>query len=270
MLFKPFRQPYLDAPDEIGGGSDGFDDVVEESSEDSMEVEEVATETEQSTEKVETPSTESEDAQKKEEQPKFKIKFNHQEEEISYEDAVPLIQKGRNYDKLQERLNELQSNPALSKYSKVQEVSALLGYQTDDELIEALYQTHYQRTAEEKGLTPAQVRKEHELAQKEKSLTEKETAAQKQARESEMYSRFAENFPDVKAEMIKPETWVKVNAGMDLTTAYTQQVNEDLQNELKILKQNQANSKKAPISSVSKHGAEPTVSDPFLEGFDED
>jgi hypothetical protein len=248
----------MNADDAIGG-SDGFDEPVET-------VEEVTTETKESTE-VETPTTEVETP--KEEQPKLKIKFNHQEEEVSYEDAVPLIQKGRNYDKLQEKFDAIQNNPALAKYGKVEEISKLLGYQTDDELLDALYQTHYERTAETQGLTPAQIQKEYELSQKEKAIQAKETATAQQQRQNKMYADFATNFPDTKAEMIKPETWTKVNAGMDLSTAYTMQQNQDLQAELKIFKQNAENAKKAPIGSVSTHGSEASKSkDPFEMGFD--
>lgn len=258
MLFNLLKAPYLNADNEIGGGGDGFDEPAET-------VEEVATETEDSTESVEDTT----EAEKVTESPKVKLKYNHEEKEYSLDDVVPLAQKGLNYDKLQERLNEIQNNPALAKHSEVEEISQLLGYQTIDELIEDMKETHYKRTAETQGLTPAQIRKEYELSQKEKAIQAKETTTAQQAKTNKMYADFATNFPDTKAEMIKPETWTKVNAGMDLSTAYTMQQNQDLQAELKIFKQNAENAKKAPIGSVSTHGSEASKSkDPFEMGFD--
>jgi hypothetical protein len=258
MLFNLLKAPYLNADSEIGSGGDGFDEPAET-------VEEVATETEDSTETAEDTTK----AEEVTESPKYKLKYNHEEKEVSLDELTVLGQKGMNYDRLQEKFDAIQNNPALAKYSKVEEISKLLGYQTDDELLDALYQTHYERTAETQGLTPAQIQKEYELSQKEKAIQAKEITTAQQQKQNKMYADFATNFPDTKAEMIKPETWTKVNAGMDLSTAYTMQQNQDLQAELKIFKQNAENAKKAPIGSVSTHGSEASKSkDPFEMGFD--
>jgi hypothetical protein len=200
---------------------------------------------------------------------KLKIKYNHEEMEIPEDEAVPLIQKGMNYDKLQERYNQIQNDPRLSKYEKVQQVSKLLGYQSDDQLLDALYQTYYQTTAQEQGLTPEQVRKEHELQQKEAQLSAKEKAELQERQKTEMYDRFLTAYPNVKPQDIKPETWEKVKAGIDLTVAYTQQVNEELQAQIKMLKQKEKNKNQAPVGGVTQHGSTDTQKiDPFLEGFD--
>jgi len=253
----------MDSDSEIGGGSDDFSDVV---------LDETSTETETNTDNQENTETESvEDTNQTEtvtESQKHKLKYNHDDVEVTTEELYTLGQKGMNYDKLQEKLTELQNNPALSKYGKVEEVSKLLGYQTDDELIEALYQTHYERIAEAQGLTPAQIQKEYELSQKEKQLSEKEQTEVQKQKDAEMFNRFTTNFPDAKVEMIKPETWEKVNNGIDLTTAYTQQINNELQEQIKILKQNEENFKKAPINGVSSNGSE-MKSEKIFEGFDD-
>lgn len=260
--FKSFKQPYLNADNEIGGGSEDLDSFTLEN--DTSEVTETETTTEETTETVEdTKPTETVT-----EGPKMKLKYLHEEKEYPEDEVRTLAQKGLNYDRLQEKFEAIQNNPALAKYSKVEEISKLLGYQTDDELLDALYQTHYERTAETQGLTPAQIQKEHELAQKERALVEKETSSAQQQRTNKMYADFATNFPDTKAEMIKPETWEKVNAGMDLSTAYTQQQNKDLMAELAVFKQNAKNSTKAPIGAVSTNGSDTTKTDYFMDGFD--
>jgi len=260
-----FKQPDLSEETELVEGSDGFEDVTHETIDDDMDTEET-TETKESTEKAE----DTKPADEVTESPKYKLKYNHEEKEVTLEELTTLGQKGMNYDKLQEKFNEIQSNPALSKYSKVQEVSELLGYQSDDELLDALYSTYYERAAESQGLTPQQIQKDYELTKKEKAVAEKELTFTQKEKETEMYAKFAENYSGVTAEMIKPETWEKVNSGIDLTAAYTMQKNQELQEELKILKQNEQNAKKAPIGGVSTHGSGSTAHDDFLDGFDED
>jgi len=200
---------------------------------------------------------------------KLKIKYNHEEMEIPEDEAIPLIQKGMNYDKLQERYNALQNDPRLSKYQKIEQVSKLLGYQSDEQLIDALYQNYYQLTAQQRGLTPQQIQKEHELNQERERLQQEQEAIQKQQQAHAMYERFLQNFPNVQPQDIKPETWEKVRNGMDLTTAYVQQVNEELQKQIQLLKQKEKNKNQAPVGGVTQHGSTETQkSDPFLEGFD--
>jgi len=200
---------------------------------------------------------------------KLKVKYNHEDMEIPEDEAVPLVQKGLNYDKLQERYDQIQNDPRLSKYEKVQQVSGLLGYQSDDQLLEALYQTYYQNVAEQKGLTPEQIQKEHEIQQREAQLNAKEKTEQQQRENNAMYDRFLTAYPDAKAQDIKPETWAKVKAGMDLTSAYTQQINEGLQSQIKMLKQKEKNKTQAPVGGVTTHGATSTQGkDPFEMGFD--
>jgi len=262
--FKSFKQPYLDADDAIGGGSDDFSDVVLDIPAETA-TEEEATETPAET--VED-TTEAEKVETKAEA-KFRLKYNHEEKDYTEDETKTLAQKGLNYDKVQEQLTAIQANPALAKYGKVEELSKLLGYQTDDELLDALYQYHYERSAEAQGLTPAQVKKDLELTQREKISNDKETATTQQDKANKMYANFNTNYPDTKAEMIKPETWAKVNnGGMDLSAAYSEQRNQDLEAENKVLKQNAENLKKAPVGGVSTHGAE-TKGDKIFEGFDD-
>jgi len=202
------------------------------------------------------------------EQVRFKVKFNHAEQELGMDEAVPLIQKGMNYDRLQERFDSFQKDPRLGKYDKVTEVSKLLGYQTDDELLDALFSTYYENTANQQGLTVEQVRKDAELRQRENAFNQKAEAAAAAKAENGMYEKFLVAYPSIKTTDIKPETWALVKQGVDLTTAYTQQRNQDLEAQMKTMKQNLKNVKAAPGTGVTAHGsAEAAVQDPFLMGF---
>jgi hypothetical protein len=201
-------------------------------------------------------------------QPKIKVRFNHAEQELGYEEAVPYIQKGMNYDKLQERYDAIQSDPRLSKYDRVTEVSKLLGYQTDDALLEALYNTYYENTATQQGLTVEQVRKDAELKQREAALYQKAQLESGKKAENAVYERFLDAFPDIKPGDIKPETWARARQGMDLAAAYIEQRNQDLEAQVRTMKQNLKNAKAAPVGSVTAHGAaEAADDDPFMRGF---
>jgi len=201
---------------------------------------------------------------------KLRVKFNHQEVEIPEPDAIPLIQKGMNYDKLAERLISIQNDPVFSKYDKVRQLADMYGVE-DDALLDALYDQYYQTAADQQGLTPEQIRYEHELKQREATLNQRMQAEQQQRATYAMYDRFLQAFPNIKAEDIKPETWARVQSGMDLTTAYVLQQNQELSLQMQMLKQKEKNKQKAPVSGVTTHGSQdPAGEDDFLAGFNSD
>lgn len=208
--------------------------------------------------------------------PKIKVQYNHEEKELTYDEAAPLIRKGMNYDKLQQQLATLRADPRPGKYDQLVEAGKLLGFGSDDALLEALLTTYYNNAATEQGVTPEQVRRETELKRREEALRrqeqEKLDAASRQKAAEEMYDRFVAAYPTVKPTDIKPETWALVRQGMDLTAAYQQQLYREILAENQRLKQSlrhTQNAKAAPVGSVTIHGsAEPAAQDPFLLGFD--
>ena len=261
-MFK-FRAPYLDADDgvNLGGGDvilpDNFTPAADTKPQNGTNGQS-GTETQQETDYTPFLKSLSE-----------KVKFNHAPVEIkSLDDVVTNFQKGLNYDNLQTKFDKIQNDPRLNKYEKVQQVSSLLGYQTEDDLVEALYNTYYQSLAEQQGLTPEQVKKDHEIKQRETALNQKEQTDKQKQSTNEMYDRFLTAYPEIKPTDIKPETWAKVNKGMDLTAAYVEQQNQDLRNKIKTLETNNANIKKAPVGGVTMHGGgEPAAEDVFMKGF---
>lgn len=84
-------QPYMDGETDTGAGS-------------AVETQAEQTDTQQ-TENTTTQETESQ-TETQTDLPKLKVKFNHEEKEIPYEEAVQLAQKGMNYDKAVERAKQ--------------------------------------------------------------------------------------------------------------------------------------------------------------------
>lgn len=78
----------------------------------SEEVTETVDTQEEQTESIEDTNPIEEASEPVEEPQKLKIKYNHQEEEITLDEAVQLAQMGKNYPKLQEKLQALESYPS--------------------------------------------------------------------------------------------------------------------------------------------------------------
>jgi len=263
MLFRTmFMAPYMSEDGDIGGGSDDFSDVVFD-----LESEVSEPETEEATPAVED-TTETAEVVEPKVNPMIPYKFNHEDKEMSYEEATPWIQKGLNYEKLQEKLNAFEADPRLAQHSKFKAIADSYGM-SEDEYITALQDQYFDSAAEKQGLTPAQVKRDYELSTREKAQTQREQASTTQQQSDRMYNNFNANFPDVKPESIKPDTWARVEAGMDLSQSYGMQQNQELMAEMKVLKQNAENSKRAPVGGVTGHGSDTAKADKIFEGFDE-
>lgn len=198
---------------------------------------------------------------------KVKIKYNHEEQEITLDEAITLAQKGKNYDKLQEQLNEMKSNPTLSFINE----QAKKFNMTPEQYVEAWKANEEEAAVIE--LTNQNVPEEYarELVKGRKNEQVQQTQQQQdetKKNEEQQMTEFIEAFPNVDAASIKPETWVKVNSGTPLKYAYMEQERAELLNKVKVLDQNKANQDRAPVKGVSEHGSVETAeSDPFLDGF---
>jgi len=224
--------------------------------------------TEQPSEEESTIPVEETPTETTQESPKLKIKYNHEEKEIDLEEARILAQKGMNYDKLQEKLQQLENDPA----RKLVEKQAAQYGMTPQEYISAVEkQQEEQKLAK---LTEQGIPEEYAREILESKKFRQEYQSQKQQQEAQVkqqqeMNEFIQAFPNVKPDDIKPETWAKVNQGTPLKYAYMEQERADLLQKLQTKEQNQNNKKKAPISGVTEHGANDTVQgDPFMEGFD--
>lgn len=200
------------------------------------------------------------------ETPFLVAKYNKTEIPLDMESAKNLAQLGMFYqEKIQPEYERLKGIG--EQYEKMEQLAGLYGM-TTEQLHETLYNQYIESSAQAEGITPEQKRKEQELAAKEAQLNEQMTAKQQEQASQEMYARFMDTYPDVKAEQIKPETWQMVDKGVDLVTAYTMQVNKELQTQMKQSQQNTKNKQSSPaVSTMTNGGAEPSKGDDFLDGL---
>ena len=211
----------------------------------------------------------------------IKVKYNHEEREIGLDEAATLAQKGLNYDKLEERLRGYEATNV-----KSENLAKMLGYGSTDEMLEAARENAINRrikALEEEGNSPSMARflVEQEMAKaatppapQQPAPQEPPTPAQPSTptippeRKAEL-DRFVKLYPGVTK---LPDEVVKANReGVDLSVAYERFLGKSAQNELKILKQNQAAAAKAPVKGVSGKAAvaqkDSLENDPVLKGF---
>ena len=276
-IMNELRQPYLDEFE--SGGGDSFEEV-----DITEDIETIEPETEETIE--DTPQAEG--TKPAEEPYKIKVKFNHQEMDIPEDEASVWIQKGLNYDKGIERAKQeaakeaenraytemyqgtpmpISGKPILSKADYEQgslEQKTLNDYQgrgIPEDVISDLAEfkkDKIERQAEKQSIQNQQIE------------IEKQALIQKDAVDFFNWFR-AENqreFEVGKDEM-PPELWQAHLEGKSLIAEYSRHENNKLKQELKILKQNSDNLRKAPVNGVTAHGGEKTQSDAVFLGFDD-
>ena len=286
-------------PEGWDGESDIFADIEEEDLENPTTDEEEKPE-EESEEKQETEDNtqaentaeigveggdrDSQEAKPQEqEKPTIRVKFNHEEKDISYDEAVPYIQKGMNFDRLESTFNE---GTKLAKE---------LGYQSMSEMIQAAKENYIngkvqelvdegvhedvaRMTVEHKmqtSLHQAELAEAQAEAQAQQERMQAEAQAQQNAQEARMQElktqveQFKAVYPNV--TQLPPEVADATINGTPLIVAYARYEAKQAQKELQTYKQQQETAKRAPVKGATKHGdSGEQAEDLYLAGFDDD
>lgn len=210
-----------------------------------------------------------------------KIKYNKEEVNVeSIEDLIAGYQKGLNYDKKIQELENLQ-NSKLEKYAKAK--ADELGITVDEYMdqVEA-YEKEQERAKERERLeeminngVPEDIAKEVIAAgqerkryqQRENELRKKEEALAKEEAKKKEYQDFLDAFPDVDPNSIPKEVFEDAE-NSTLSNAYMKWQIKELKNQLSVAKTNEKNAK-ASVGGVTETGPtnEKHEKDPFLEGF---
>lgn len=159
----------------------------------------------------------------------IKVKYNHEEMELPIDEAVKHIQKGMNYDKVFDQLEQLKGDKAL-KFLDAQ--AQKLG-KTREQLVDLwdaeLRQREVEQYAEENGYSPEVAKKLLEAEQIKQREVEKERIANEKAiqeaekteRNKKQLADFVEKNPSVKVEELPKEVlddWLE--QGIPLLKAY--------------------------------------------------
>jgi hypothetical protein len=219
------------------------------------------------------PSQETEQAEQT--NPFLKVKYNKEEMELDEATARELAQKGLNYDKVQERLQALESDPRLTLVEQLAQQQGM----SVDEYVEAVRQ--YQEQAQLDELIQQNIPEEYAKEMLENRRFREQLQQERQAKEAEAkqqaeFSDFFKYFRDTNGRDFVPEqdeipqsVWDANAQGVPLRYAFAEHENQQLRQQLATLKKNQDNARKAPVGGVTQHGSTEIAStDPFLLGFD--
>ncbi|MFC5775155.1 hypothetical protein [Ectobacillus antri] len=168
---------------------------------------------------IETPVTEPQaqpDTQPEAPPQAFTVKYNKEEMQIPYDQAPDYIQKGLNYEKVQQR--------ATTYEQQLQRLAQMSGYQTLDELNHAIEQyekAQERQRYEQAGIDPDtfnQLLSQHPDIQYAQQLRQEQ---EQQARISQEVSELRSMFPDVEFDQIPQAAWqLKEQSGISLLDAY--------------------------------------------------
>lgn len=280
-----------DIPTETMESDDDFFNDVDDEILSEEETSEEETSSEEETNEDNEPSETQEDNSEDEKEVDFKplleelskkVKYNKENVTIeSLEELINGYQKGLNYDKKVQELESLQNSKA-EKYIKqkademgisvdeymdqVEEYEKQQKAEKDQERLEEMMESGVPEELAKEVIATAELRRQ--LQQKENELKEKEEASKKKEQENKEYEEFMKNFPDVNPEDIPKEVFEEA-VNSDLSSAYMKYKMKDLENQLKVAKQNEENSA-STVGGVTETGTtqENHTNDPFLEGFD--
>lgn len=214
----------------------------------------------------------------------LKVKYNGEEKELTFDEAVILAQKGMNYDKVtaeRDTLRNSKEKQILEKFAKasgmnIEDYTRYL----EDNLRTSEINTEVERMRTEYPDAPDNLLKE--LAEKRLAGKiadrEREETTQKQLeadaakkRELEPWLAFAARYPD-RAELA-PEEVKLVQAGrtpiearLEHEKAQREKEVAELKLKLETKEKNQKNKEKA-VGSVSSTAGDSPVDDPFMRGF---
>ena len=213
-----------------------------------------------------------------------KIKYNKEEVNVdSIEDLISNYQKGLNYDKKVQELENLQ-NSKLEKYAKSKADELGISVEEYMDRVEK-YEEEQKKAQEEQELeemiengVPDSLAREilagrqlrFEYQKMKNEMKEWKESTQKEEEKNKKYQEFLEKFPDVNPEDIPKEVFEEAEKS-SLSEAYMKWQLNELKNQLSVAKTNEKNAT-STVGSVTSTG--PTQEnhsvDLFLEGFNEE
>lgn len=219
----------------------------------------------------------------------LKVRYNHQDKELSIDEATVLAQKGMNYDRIEQR-----SRNQEAKLNRYEDMAKMFGFESAEAMMTQAEQNFVNVKVQElvnqgnseavaKFLVAQEMKEQNVAAMspaQEETEPKEEAGGLSQETKNEI-QEFSVAYPGV--TKIPDEVFKMHMDGVKLKTAYAiwekqnaitkaQAERDAALNELTILKQNQAAAAKGPVTgTVGKTvPGRQEAEDPFLKGFDSD
>lgn len=213
------------------------------------------------------------------EEPFMTIRYNGADENLTRDEAITLAQKGRNYDKINERLTALQNDPFRKQLDEIAMNAGLSTEEYMNRLSEFQTQSSIQRIAREfKRQNPdatdeiasqyAQQAYENQQTKlrKDKADKAKADADAEQNALVEEVKAFNKAFPKVDLNTLPQEVIDDINSGTPLMQAYLMYDNRQLRSRMQSEVTNQNNAKRN-IGKLNENSGSANGGDPFLSGL---
>lgn len=185
---------------------------------------------------------------------KIKVKYNHEEKELLLDEAIPLVQKGMNYDKLTEQLEALKNDEALKiadKLAKKYGVTRTELLKKWDADLEADAIKEY---AEENDVSPAVAKDIVETKRQKEQLEIAKKDLEWEMERDRQIAEFRAEYPDVKDEDVPDEVITLCNRGVPLVTAYAAWDSKNSKARLKALEEQLGVKKANETNAASSMG----------------
>lgn len=169
----------------------------------------------------------------------IKVKYNHNEMDIPYEEAVQHIQKGMNYEKAIEKAQQTARDAYIAEQGFTWMDKPIT---TEAQYKQALKEQETFEKLQQQAL-PEEVISEilESRREREERQTEKQRQQEEQAKQAE-YKEFFEMFPDVDPNKdIAQATWEQVSKGVPLKYAFQNQRYKEMEAKFNALNVNQTN-----------------------------
>lgn len=244
---------------------------------DSFELEEVNESPDEET--VEEPASEETEPTQETDDNFLQIRYNGQDQFLTREQATTLAQKGMNYDKISQKLQEALDNPAL----KVIESNARKANMSVSDYVNRMAQ--FQDTlniqqiandfkAQNPDVSDAVAKQyanevyKNQLAQMAKEQADREAQASQAEQDAlvKEVKAFQSRFPDVDIQNLPNEVVDDINDGTPLMEAWLSYENRQLRNRLTNSNTNAKNKAQA-VGNVAENTSASAGTDPFLQGL---
>lgn len=219
----------------------------------------------------------------------LKVRFNHEDRELSMDEATVYAQKGMNYDRIEQRSKEQEA-----KLTKYESMAKMFGFESAEAMMSQAKDNYINVKIQElvnqgnseamaRFLVQQEMKEQNANVQSEPVTQETEAPVIRGVSPEikEQIKEFSAAYPDV--TKIPDEVFKMHTEGVRLKTAYAiwekqnsmEKVQAEKQaalNELAILKQNQAAAAKGPVTGTVGIAppAKDEPEDPFLKGFNLD
>lgn len=213
-------------------------------------------------------------------QPFLDIKYNGAEEHLTKEQAITLAQKGRNYDKIMDKYNQLANSPALkiineqakrANMSVDDYVTRLEEFQRKSDQNKIAQQFREQHPDAEDDVVDAYAEQayQNQIAQEkaQEVKAQEDYQADLQERAKQMLDAFVAEYPDVDVTQLPEEVKNDIdNNGMSLLDAYRAYDLKLTKQALADERQNKAN-RAASTGNLSDNKGSVESNDAFLQGL---